>query len=226
MKHDPLTGMLNRVAFENQVAAWMQRMNSDKGCSFLCAVVLFAENTIEINRLYGRATLADRIGKLSKTVKAFIHPHELCCRYGFGEFAMVLAGNDKETMDERLKMLQIACNARQADNPGLRVLLGYPSGTLMELTNSTPLVLKGLIYGQYTVEELNTTNYTVTITAPVTLTGGATSGMITVRNQEKDKSLPVTGESTKGYSIIGIAIMALGGVMLIFSKMKRRGSRK
>ena len=98
----------------------------------------------------------------------------------------------------------------------------YPSGTLMELTNSTPLVLKGLIYGQYTVEELNTTNYTVTITAPVTLTGGATSGTITVRNQEKDKSLPVTGESTRGYTIIGVAVMTLGGILLVFSRRRRR----
>ena len=85
----------------------------------------------------------------------------------------------------------------------------YPCGTLMELTNSTPLVLKGLIYGQYTIEELNTKNYTVTITAPVTRTGGAINGTSTVRNQEKDKSLPVTGESTRGYTIMGAAIMAL-----------------
>ena len=98
----------------------------------------------------------------------------------------------------------------------------YPSGTLMELTNSTPLVLKGLIYGQYTVEELNTTNYTVTITPSVTLTGGATSGTITVRNQEKDKSLPVTGESTRGYTIMGVAIMALGVILLVFSRRRRR----
>lgn len=97
----------------------------------------------------------------------------------------------------------------------------YPSGTLMELTNSTPLVLKDLIYGQYTVEELNTTNYTVTITAPVTLTGGATSGTITVRNQEKDKSLPVTGESNRGYAIMGVAIMALGGTLFVFSRRRR-----
>lgn len=101
----------------------------------------------------------------------------------------------------------------------------YPSGTLMELTNTTPLVLKGLIYGQYTVEELNTTNYTVSISAPVTLTGGATNGTITVRNQEKDKSLPVTGESTRGFTIIGISIIALGGSLLLFSRRKRRMSK-
>ena len=101
----------------------------------------------------------------------------------------------------------------------------YPSGTLLELTNASPLVLTGLIYGQYSVEELNTTNYTVTISGPVSLVGGATSAVITVRNQEKDKSLPVTGESTRGYTIGGLAIAALGGVVLIFSKMKRKRSR-
>ena len=98
----------------------------------------------------------------------------------------------------------------------------YPDGTLMELTNATPLVLTGLIYGQYTVEELNTTNYNVTISGPVTLSGGATSAAITVYNQEKDKSLPVTGESTAGYTLGGIAILAIGILLLVISKKKRK----
>ena len=101
----------------------------------------------------------------------------------------------------------------------------YPSGTLMELTNATPLVLTGLIYGQYSVEELNTTNYNVTITGPVTLSGGATSAAITVNNQEKDKSLPVTGESTTGYTIGGIAILAIGILLLVISKKKRKSPK-
>lgn len=96
----------------------------------------------------------------------------------------------------------------------------YPSGTLMELTNAAPLVLTGLIYGQYTVEELNTTNYNVTISGPVTIGGGATSQSITVRNQEKDKSLPVTGESTTGYTIGGFAILAVGILLLMISKKR------
>ena len=98
----------------------------------------------------------------------------------------------------------------------------YPSGTLMELTNTAPLVLTGLIYGQYSVEELNTTNYNVTILGPVTLGGGATSLSITVRNQEKDKTLPVTGESTLGFTIGGIAILAIGILLLVTSKKRRR----
>ena len=98
----------------------------------------------------------------------------------------------------------------------------YPSGTLMELTNAAPLVLTGLIYGQYTVEELNTTNYNVTISSPVTIGGGASSMAITVRNQEKDKSLPVTGESTIGFTIGGIAVLAIGILLLVISKKRRR----
>ena len=98
----------------------------------------------------------------------------------------------------------------------------YPSGTLMELTNAAPLVLTGLSYGQYSVEELNTTNYNVTISSPVTIGGGATSLSITVRNQEKDKSLPVTGESTIGFTIGGIAVLAIGLLLLVISKKRRR----
>lgn len=101
----------------------------------------------------------------------------------------------------------------------------YPNGMLMELTNATPLVLTGLIYGQYSVEELNTTNYDVTITAPVTLSGGATSATITVRNQDKDKSLPVTGESTIAYTIGGLIIVSLGFILLMIAKKKRKSSK-
>ena len=101
----------------------------------------------------------------------------------------------------------------------------YPSGTLMELTNTTPLVLTGLIYGQYSLEELNTTNYNVTITGPVTLSGGATSTAITVRNQEKDKVLPITGESTTVYTVGGAAILAIGIFLLVISKKKRNPSK-
>jgi len=101
----------------------------------------------------------------------------------------------------------------------------YPSGTLMELTNAAPLVLTGLIYGQYSVEELNTTNYLVTISGPVTIGGGATSMAITVRNQEKDKSLPVTGESTAGFTIGGIVILAAGILLLVMSKKRRKSSK-
>lgn len=123
--HDPMTGMFNRFAYEKQVTHWLQRMKGDQGYPLLCAVILLVENTIEINHLYGRAYLSERIGQLGKTVKAFIHPHELCCRHGLGEFAMVLASNDMEIMKERLKMLEVACNAQEAETPAMRILIGH-----------------------------------------------------------------------------------------------------
>jgi len=77
-----------------------------------------------INNLQGRHYLAERIVQLGKMVKAFIHPHEMCCKYGLGEFAMVLAGSNKETLDERLKMLRFVCDAQKSENTGLRILFG------------------------------------------------------------------------------------------------------
>ncbi|HNW86284.1 MAG TPA: SdrD B-like domain-containing protein [Candidatus Limiplasma sp.] len=98
----------------------------------------------------------------------------------------------------------------------------YPSGTLMEITNANPLVLKGLLYGKYQVEELNAVSYTVTISGAVTLSQNSKQGSISVQNQEKDKSLPVTGEDDTPFILAG-ALIALSGIILMV--LNRRKSR-
>lgn len=123
-RYDQLTGMLNRDAFESQVTNWLQRMKRETFYTFLCAVIILVDNPIEINNLHGRAYLAERIGQLGNTVKAFIHPHEMCCRYGLGEFAMILAGDNRDILDERLKMLQFVCNAQKTDYPDVHIFFG------------------------------------------------------------------------------------------------------
>lgn len=132
-KYDQMTGMLNRSAFENATTNWLQRMKNDQEYPFVCAAVLRVENTIEIHNLYGRSYLSELIGQMGKTVKAFIHPHELCCRYGLCEFAMVLAGHDREMLNERLNMLQIACAARKEDTPSVQILFGYAMEPTMQI---------------------------------------------------------------------------------------------
>ena len=130
---DPITGMLKRTAFENQIADWLERMKSNKGHSFVCLAILMIENTFELNQRYGRAYLLEHIAKLSTTVKAITHPNELCCRYGLGEFAMALTGNERETLDERLRMLQIACKAHQQEYPAVKVSFGSMIGATEQL---------------------------------------------------------------------------------------------
>ncbi len=123
--YDEATGMLNRCAFENQITSWLQRMKRENAFTQLCSVIIRVENPIEIGNLRGNAYLMEGIGRFSKKLKAFIHPHEVCGKYGLAEFAMVLAVVDKETLDERLKMLGLLCDSQEADNPPMRIRFGY-----------------------------------------------------------------------------------------------------
>jgi len=130
---DPVTGLLNRSAFDNQVIAWAENLRREEREHSICLVIIMIENVCEINTHYGRAYLLDQIARLGKTVKAMTHPNELCCRFGLGEFALALAGTEEETLNERVKLLQMACNARNADLPGVKVLMEYQ----IESTNHT-----------------------------------------------------------------------------------------
>jgi|GEM_PF-2970216 len=69
----------------------------------------------------------------------------------------------------------------------------YPDGREMTLTNGTPLVLSNMIYGSYTVTEKNADDYTVSVSAPVTLSVGSKTASITVSNAENaSASLSIT----------------------------------
>ncbi len=98
----------------------------------------------------------------------------------------------------------------------------YPNGQLFEVTTSSPLVLTGLLYGQYTVEELNASGYTVTYSGPTTISQATPSGTMAITNQEQDKSLPVTGESNVYFFVFGGLIIAIGSVALILAKRRQR----
>lgn len=121
---DQATGMPNRCAFENHVTEWLECIRSAAEYSIICSVVIVIDQAVDMVAKQGRDYLQERVHALSKIIKAFIHPHEMCGRYGFARFALVLSGTSTESIKERLKMLSLICHSLNSELPQLHVSFG------------------------------------------------------------------------------------------------------
>ena len=89
----------------------------------------------------------------------------------------------------------------------------YPSGQTFLVQNGTPLKLEGLLLGEYSVEELGASAYTVTVSGPTHLTNEVRSATITITNREKPK-LPHTGIGFDPTVYLAGTLLILLGLLL------------
>ena len=122
--YDHTTGMLRRCAFEHQVTVWLENVRSEAPYSYICSVVMIIDHAVDMITQQGREYVLKRVHMLGKTIKAFIHPHEMYGRYGFARFAIVLSGASTEILHERLKMLRMICRSLNSEWPDLQVRFG------------------------------------------------------------------------------------------------------
>jgi len=94
----------------------------------------------------------------------------------------------------------------------------FPSGQTYLIKNGIPLTIEGILLGEYSVEELNATAYTVTISNPIRLTDDVRSATITITNREKQK-LPHTGIGFDPTFYVAGSLMILLGILLRKSKV-------
>ncbi|NLI19974.1 MAG: hypothetical protein GX418_00265 [Clostridiales bacterium] len=121
---DRTTGMLKRCAFENRVTEWLECARNEAGYHHICSVVIVIDHAIDMEARQGREDVLKKVLALSKTIRAFIHPHELCGRYGFARFAMALSGSTAEIIHERLKMLGMVLHSLNTEWVDLQVRYG------------------------------------------------------------------------------------------------------
>ena len=145
---DQTTGMLRRCAFEHQVTEWLEHVRSEASYACLCAVVIVIDHAVDAVTQRGRDYVLPRVRTLGKTIQAFIHAHEMCGRYGFARFAMVLYGANTEILRERLKMLGMICRSLNSEWPDLQVRFG----SHLELASQTE-------QGDVLLEKANQTLY-------------------------------------------------------------------
>jgi diguanylate cyclase len=88
VRHDPLTGTLNRKGLEEILGreiARQQRRNSR-----LCIALLDVDNFKLLNDTYGHATGDDALRHLAQVIRETLRPQDSCGRYGGEEFLIVL----------------------------------------------------------------------------------------------------------------------------------------
>ncbi|MEC5396632.1 GGDEF domain-containing protein [Uliginosibacterium sp. H1] len=88
VRHDPLTGALNRKGLEETIAreiARMRRRNSP-----LCMALLDIDNFKQLNDTFGHATGDEALRHIAGVVRENLRPQDSCGRYGGEEFVILL----------------------------------------------------------------------------------------------------------------------------------------
>ena len=101
MRHDPLTGALNRKGLEESYAKEVSRA-SRRGTQ-LCLAVLDIDNFKRLNDTYGHNTGDDALLHLVATVRDCLRPHDTLSRYGGEEFVILLP---ETSVDDSVVVLQ------------------------------------------------------------------------------------------------------------------------
>jgi diguanylate cyclase (GGDEF)-like protein len=98
--HDPLTGLLNRSAFDTRAAAQLS-----SGYLEACAVVIDLDGFKPVNDTLGHAAGDDVLVTIAHRLQAELRASDLICRCGGDEFAILLidAGDRAGVLTDRLQ---------------------------------------------------------------------------------------------------------------------------
>lgn len=101
MRHDALTGALNRKGLEESYAKEVSR--ATRRGTTLCLAVLDIDNFKRLNDTYGHKTGDDALLHLVSTVRDCLRPHDTLSRYGGEEFVILLP---ETTIEDAVIVLQ------------------------------------------------------------------------------------------------------------------------
>ena len=113
---DPLTGLLNRRAFLEEIARRLDRLDHEG----LPGTLMFADldNFKQLNDQYGHEMGDEALCGIAVLMRATVRPTDLVARLGGDEFALWLDGADELTAAERAESLRINGPAMLADIVG------------------------------------------------------------------------------------------------------------
>ena len=88
MRHDPLTGALNRKGLEEAIERELAR--SHRRQSPMCIALLDVDNFKDLNDKYGHQTGDDVLAHLAQVIRESLRPQDTLARYGGEEFLILL----------------------------------------------------------------------------------------------------------------------------------------
>lgn len=120
--HDPLTHLPNRARFEERLAEEVARTQQDPLYQFM--VLLLNLNRFKaINDSFGHQHGDQLLIEISNRLKALVRSHDMVCRLGADEFAIVLSETDKREDGPKVaqRILHSSTTQMRIDGRGLPV---------------------------------------------------------------------------------------------------------
>lgn len=126
VRHDPLTGALNRKGLDEileREIARMQRRNSR-----LCLALLDVDDFKKLNDTYGHATGDDALRHLAQVIRENLRPQDSCARYGGEEFLILLPDTGRDDALVALTRLQRELTKRFFLHDNQKLLITFSAG--------------------------------------------------------------------------------------------------
>ncbi len=131
MRHDPLTGALNRKGLEESYAKEVSR--ASRRDTSLCLAVLDIDNFKRLNDTYGHNTGDEALLHLVATVRDCLRPHDTLSRYGGEEFVILLPETSIEDAVIVLQRLQRELTKRYFLANNDKLLITFSAGVTVVL---------------------------------------------------------------------------------------------
>jgi diguanylate cyclase len=126
MRHDPLTGALNRKGLEESYAKEVSR--ATRRGTKLCLAVLDIDNFKRLNDTYGHNTGDEALLHLVGTVRDCLRPHDTLSRYGGEEFVILLPETEIDDAVIVLQRLQRELTKRYFLANNEKLLITFSAG--------------------------------------------------------------------------------------------------
>jgi diguanylate cyclase len=136
VRHDPLTGVLNRKGLDEALAQEIARIR--RRSANLCLVLLDVDNFKHINDTYGHKTGDDALRHLASVVRESLRPQDAVGRYGGEEFLIVLPETDLQHANVVITRLQRKLTKRFFLAGNQRVLITFSAGIACLGPDETP----------------------------------------------------------------------------------------
>lgn len=145
---DALTGLRNRGAFDDRLAALM----ADPGVQPLVLVMLDLDGFHDYNNVHGHPAGDALLQAAAAAITASVREGDLCFRYGGDEFALLLPGTDEESATQIAERVRLAIAAADTSGaPGVTASVGLgtsprdaqSAGALVAATDSALYRAKG-----------------------------------------------------------------------------------